>query len=123
MYVYVTTHDHRRQAHWERIFGTARLPVKAAVPRLQARMWQPGQILAYDLDVARLHWMQRERFAFYISRQTRMTIADALYAIEDGWPIEASNCEIIETAVSADTAVFAFLGVFARKHVRAMGVV
>lgn len=111
---YVTTHDHQRHAHWERVFGATRLPVKVGLPRWQVGVWQPGAILAYDLDAARLHWMQRQRFAGYVSRRTGMSMADAMYAI-DGWPIEADDCEI-GTAVSADTAVSVFRGVFARER-------
>lgn len=100
---YVTTTDQRRRAHWMRLFGVDQLPVKAPRPRRQARIWQPGEVLAFDLDAGRLHWMQRHRFAGYVSRQIGVTVDEALHLV-DGWPIPADGV----TAVSWWKRPFAF---------------
>lgn len=81
----------------------------AARPRQQNHPWQPREIIAYDLDARSLHWMQREWLAHYIMRRTGLSHADALHLV-DSWPIEASDCVVIEeTAVSVSTAVSAFV--------------
>ena len=71
----VTTSDPRRAALWDRIFGCEALPVKHHTPRWQERESGVGQVLAYDLDTARLTPMQRARFASHLARIERRSYA------------------------------------------------
>jgi hypothetical protein len=98
----VTTQDPTRRALWLRLFGVDWLPVKAARPRWQVARGElvEGEILAFDLDAARLHPMARERFAHYIAQRTGETYKVAAHIV-DGWPIAAAGC-VVETAVSSE---------------------
>ena len=93
---YITTTDPNRRAIWQRLFGLDRLPVMSPRPR-----WQVGrgefretEILAYDLDASRLHWMAKDRAA------KRMGVAVAELG---GMPIKCgADVEVTEAAVSEE---------------------
>lgn len=108
MSYYVTTSSPKRRALWLRLFGVDRLPVVSPKPR-----WQVGrgefretETLAYDLDVARLHWMALSRAAGRLG----IDVADVR-----GLPIKASADVVVETAVSDSWKKRPF--VFAREQV------
>jgi len=98
----IMTHDTRQRALWLRLFGTETLPVKAAKPRWRVERGAFGRevnVLAYDLDARRLHWMARQRFASWVSVKTGHTVRASEV---DGWLIKADRCEVInETADSS----------------------
>ena len=103
----ITTNPHRQRV-WQRLFGQDRLPVRTAVPRWQHLPGRSDSVLAYDLDLARLHAAQVERLAGYVARRAGWPYQTALAEIRRGWPIEAAGCRLAEeaeTAVSPDTAV------------------
>lgn len=97
---HLITSDLTRRALWLRLFGADTLPVKAARPRWQAMRGEMGEteVLAYDLDAARLPAGARDRFAHYIASKSGQSFAIAQTMV-DGWPIPAANC----TAVPVDT--------------------
>ena len=69
---FITTTDPTRRALWLRLFGSEWLPVKSARPRWQVD--RAGvEVLAFDLDASRLHFMARSRFAGYIARRDGIT--------------------------------------------------
>lgn len=101
---WITTDNERRLRHWDRLFGTDRLPVKHAKPRRQCIPGN-GEVLAYDLDVSRLHWMQVVRLADDIAKRSNgLTYDMAMSEIERGWPVVADGCYVIEE-VAEETAV------------------
>lgn len=96
----ITTSDAQRRARWLTIFGAEQIPVMSAKPR-----WQVGrgefreiEILAYDLDVSRLHWMSAQRAA------DRLNLTVDQLA---GLPIKAST-DITVTAVSPEWMIRPF---------------
>lgn len=89
---HIITGDRRRRRQWRELFGCEELPVKAAVPRLQLPpVGQPNEVVAYDLDAARLPPGAAESFARYLSRRTAWDIETALLNV-DGWPISSYGC-------------------------------
>ncbi len=107
MMAFVTTMEGRRRAIWMRIFGSERLPVKSARPRLQG-VGRHGEMmrLAYDLDAGRLHWMAATRFADYLSARYGYPVTVGQV---DGFPIRAAGCVVVENEESRETAVSAKL--------------
>lgn len=101
MSVFITTTDPQRLAIWQRLFGVDRLPVKSDTPRWRVERDSFGReanVLGYDLDASRVHWMARERFAHYVSRKTGHSYRGSDI---DGWLIKAAGCEVVtETADS-----------------------
>lgn len=96
----ITTTSQQRRARWQAIFGADQLPVLAAEPR-----WQVGrgefretEILAYDLDVSRLHWMSAQRAADSLN----ITIEELA-----SLPIKAT-ADVQVTAVSPDWMIRPF---------------
>lgn len=85
----IFTHDPARRARWHAVFGVDQLPVKTDLPRVQAVAGR--EILAYDLDAARLHPMAAARFAAYATRKTAVPHGAADI---DGWPIPADGCQL-----------------------------
>lgn len=98
----LTTTDSQRRAKWQRIFGVDELPVKADKPRWRVERGAFGRevnVLGYDLDASRVHWMGLTRFAEYVSRKTGHEYTAANM---DGWLIRATGYETVhETADSA----------------------
>lgn len=115
MSYHVTTSDSQRRALWVRLFGAEWLPVKAGRPRWQVARGELNEteVLAFDLDAARLPAGARSRFAHYVAAKTGQTYEAALYQV-DGWPIPAAGC-VVETAVSSDWMIRPF-AMFAREH-------
>lgn len=97
----IMTNDPRQRALWLKLFGTEQLPVKTAKPRWRVErgaFTRETNVLAYDLDASRLHWMARQRFASWVSLKTGHTVTAKEI---DGWLIKADRCElVIDTAVS-----------------------
>lgn len=91
---FIKTNDAHRERKWVRLFGVDMLPVKQARPRDQWLPLQECQVLAYDLDASRLHWMQRERFVDYICIRTGMCRKEAMQHT-DGWPLVAEDCFVV----------------------------
>jgi len=110
----IITNDPRQRALWLRLFGTEQLPVKADKPRWRVERGAFGRevnVLAYDLDASRLHWMARQRFASWLSSIPGNHKVRASEV--DGWLIKADRCEIVnETADSSmwGKRPFSFLG-------------
>lgn len=106
--IWVTTTNPHRQRTWQHLFGQTRLPVKTAVPRWQHLPRRPDAVLAYDLDLDRLHPAQVERLAAYIARRANWPYHAALSELrQTGFPIEAWQTEK-ETAVSEDDTAVLF---------------
>ena len=85
---YVITTDITRRRLWRRIFGTSRLPVKHSHPRL---MCMPsGEILAYDLDINRLHPFAVRRLVHYAAM--RLGVPSDVIDVEN-CPILADDCK------------------------------
>ena len=109
----LTTTDTKRAAMWQRLFGVDALPVKTATPRWRVEQGAFGRetnVLGYDLDASRLHWMALERFAAYVSRRTGYPHRAKEM---DGWLIKATGKEMVhETAESAiwQKRPFSFFG-------------
>ncbi len=88
-----------RSRLWERLFGTAVLPVLAARPRLQ-EVKGAGTVLAYDLDLNALHSFSRSRLAAHIARRSGVPydVVNAELVWATSWPITADGCIVVETA-------------------------
>lgn len=116
---FITTGDAQRRALWLRLFGEEWLPVKAARPRWQAVRGELNEteILAFDLDAARLPAGACERFAHYIAQKTGISYTAAMHQV-DGWPLKAAGCTV-ETAVSSNPMTRPF--VFAREQLGGVG--
>lgn len=99
---WITTTDARRAGHWQRLFGSERLPVLHGRARWQ---WVDGrEVPAYDLDLSRLHTGQRDRLAGYVARRmgrpyglVKMEIDNAL-----SWPVTAAGCELVTEEETAE---------------------
>ena len=88
----IITSDGRRRRQWQQLFSCEELPVKAAAPRLQLPpVGKPNEVMAYDLDAARLPPGAAESFARYLSRRTAWDFETALLNV-DGWPITSYGC-------------------------------
>ena len=99
---YIMTTDPQRRAKWQRLFGTDELPVKSAEPRWRVErdaFGSESNVLGYDLDASRLHWMARIRFADYVSRRMGHTYQPSDM---DGWLIKAAGCDLVNEAADSD---------------------
>lgn len=106
MSAFITTSDPQRRATWQRLFGVEKLPVKSATPRWRVERGEFGReanVLGYDLDASRVHWMGLSRFAEYASRKTghAYTAADM-----DGWLIKATGKETVINDETVDSATW-----------------
>ena len=96
--IFVSTTSQRRAQEWERIFGTAVLPVQHDQPRRQSI--RNRLMLAYDLDLAALHPGQLNRLAGHVSRKTNTPYPTVLRNLQTAvaWPIEATDDTYITEA-------------------------
>jgi hypothetical protein len=96
MYMYrLKTSDRRRQLLWERLFGSETLPIVTPVPRWQEMRAGEAAVLAYDLDVTRLHEGAITRLADYISQKERIPHT-AARASAYRYPLRAAQCAVIQ---------------------------
>lgn len=125
MSYFITTSDARRAARraarWQRLFGTNRLPVLSAASRWD--VVDGRDQLCYDLDLARLHWGQRDRMASYVARCLRRPYDTVRAEIEAAisWPVSAAGC-VVETdeATESRPSPFFMPAMFAREHWRGL---
>lgn len=92
----------RRRAEWERVFGTARVPVLDGRPRYAEL--NEGPVLVYDVALAALHPGQLARLAGYVARCRRMGYEEAKALVELGVVLIRADDVVIETA-DADRSV------------------
>ncbi|NJN53689.1 MAG: hypothetical protein HC804_02385 [Anaerolineae bacterium] len=126
MSYWVTVSDSRRAVHWQRLFGTNRLPVLAAATRWD--MVDGREVPCYDLALKRLSQPQRYRLACYAARRLRRPYVDVLAEINTAtsWPIRAAGCVVEYEEEQATVRPSPFLlptwGMFARKHLHSLPV-
>lgn len=99
--VFVTATTQRKRAEMERVFGTDQIPVTHRAPSLS-----PAGCLAYTLDHARLHWMQRERLVCWLARRDNLTPAHARALVMAGLPIPATEAALVQEQESSPAPVF-----------------
>jgi hypothetical protein len=93
---WITTTDSKRLRQWERVFGTAVLPVLH--PRARFVTGEDGHSRPmYDLALSHLNSWQRERLAADVARRTQRGYADVLREIQarPSYPITAANCHVV----------------------------
>lgn len=82
-----------KAAEWERLFGTARLPVLDRHPRLAELAG--GTALVYDVAVRALHPGQVFRLAGHVARRNRMEYGEARALVQaEGFVIRAEGVAI-----------------------------
>lgn len=106
---FVTTSDPVRRATWNRIFDTDVLPIMRPRPSLSQCL-----SMAYRLDAHRLTDNEKRRLAGYLVLFRGMDYNEALSMIQDGYPIQADGCDVIEQALS--TPAFLLPGVWRRGY-------
>lgn len=105
---WITTTDTKRLRQWERIFGTAVLPVLHS--RARFIFGEDGHSRPmHDLALKHLTDWQRFRLAREVSRQTARPYADVLREIQTrpSYLIPAANCRVVvlEDSPAKETAV------------------
>lgn len=99
-YGFAVAVSQRRRDEWERVFGTDRLPVVDAHPRLVE--CRGGAVWVYDVAVGRLHRGQVDRLAAYVARRERVSYGEAQARVRrHGLTIRADGI-VIEMAGTAD---------------------
>lgn len=105
-YGFVVALSQRRQAEWERVFGTDRLPVLDVRPRLAEL--HDGPAFVYDVALHRLHPGQVDRWVGYLARRMRVGYADARTMVErHGLTIRAEGVEVVTADVRNGIGRFA----------------
>lgn len=112
----------RRRGEWERVLGTARLPVLDRRPRWAE--FRHGSVLVYDVAVGKLHPAQFDRLAAYLARRNRVSYEEARSLVRRyGLTIRAEGVEVETADVWKGVGRFAFLhGVFRDATTSASGV-
>lgn len=93
--------EEKRRLKWLNIFGTDTLPVLHTHPREVERV--EGTILAYDLDVSKLHQGQLDRLSAYIARRDHRPYHEVREIVAEGWTLPATGLMVTvgyKTAVS-----------------------
>ena len=108
----ITTIDPKRAAVWENLFNLDTLPVLSATPRWQC-LGGHHETLAYDLDLARLSWIQRSRFAAHVAWRTRRPFDQVLVELNTAcsYPIKATGCIAVADSETAQTRPSLFVPV------------
>lgn len=105
---HITTTDARRARQWERVFGTAVLPVLHPRARFVTGEDSHNRPM-YDLALSHLTTWQRERLAADIARRTQRPYADVIVEIQarPSYPITARDCHVVVLDSSPEeTAVY-----------------
>ncbi len=99
-YGFAVATSQRQRAEWERIFGSARLPVLDVRPRRAE--YRDGPVWVFDVAVGRLHEGQLNRLAAHLARRERVGYGEARAMVRrHGLTIRAEGV-VIETAETAD---------------------
>ena len=104
---HITTTDSQRLRDWERIFGTAVLPVLHPRPRFITN--EDGRLLpVFDLALNCLSQTQRQRLAAEIARRNRRGYGDVVRELNarPAYPIPARECEVVEDKTAQRPSFF-----------------
>jgi len=96
--IMITTNDRQQREQWISLFQTDTLPVLSARP-YQGYDKHGRSRWYFTLDAAAMDSRQVMRLAGFVQRRRGgevNRIAHAIYT--DGFPIDATHCEILETA-------------------------
>jgi len=97
---FVTVHGPpERVASFERVFGSATVPVLQLLPSPVYASLPIGRRLVYELDVAALSDEQRRRLVEYGAERFGMSIDEATAELEHGFPILADDCSFSTDAL------------------------
>jgi len=104
---HITTTDSQRLRDWERIFGTAVLPVLHPRPRFTHD--EDGRLLpVFDLALNCLSQTQRQRLAAEIARRNRRGYEGVVRELNSrpAYPIPARGCEVVEDETAQRPSFF-----------------
>lgn len=88
----VTVHDPSRAADFERVFGTATVPVRERLPIPQTVSLPIGERPCYFLDLSAITAAQRERLIAFLIERFGETREGVERELPNGVPILAESC-------------------------------